>query len=273
VVLSYYDFWGKEASLIQPNRLINRIVDEVRDRIVRGEFKEGQKLSSQDKLAQKMGVSRVTLREALHQLMLMGLIEMRQGSGTYIKSITPSTYMNALSPALLMDRSSVNELLEARFYIESTVASLAAERALPKEVLELKKILDAMKADLQAGNLKDFAKRDVEFHMQVAKSAKNRVMLKVVQTIREILFQFIADFFSAMPDTVYHAINYHNRIVHAIEQGDGTEAKKRMEAHIRSLIRRVNQGKKESISRASKGKGDSEGGRMPMEYAPIRSRR
>jgi GntR family transcriptional regulator, transcriptional repressor for pyruvate dehydrogenase complex len=225
-------------------------VDEFRDRIVRGEFKEGQKLSSQDKLALKMGVSRVTLREALHQLMLMGLIEMRQGSGTYIKSITPSTYMNSLSPALLMDRNSVNELLEARFHIESTVASLAAKRAQPKEVLELKKILDAKRADLHAENLKDFAKRDVEFHMQVAKSAKNRVMLKVVQTIREVLFQFMADFFSAMPDTVYHAINYHNRIYHAVERGDGIEAKKWMEAHIRSLIRRVNKRKRESSSQA-----------------------
>ena len=192
-----------------------------------------------------MGVSRVTLREALHQLMLLGLIEMRQGSGTYIKSITPSTYMNALSPALLMDRSSVRELLEARFYIESTVASLAAKRALPKEVLELKRILDSMKRDLDAGKLEDFAKGDVEFHMQVAKSAKNRVMLKVVQTIREVLFEFIADFFSAMPDTVYHAINYHTKVYHAIEQADGIEAKKQMEAHIRSLIRRVNEMKKQ----------------------------
>ncbi len=227
---------------------------DFRDRIVRGEFKEGQKLSSQDRLAQEMGVSRVTLREALHQLMLLGLIEMRQGSGTYIKSITPSTYMNALSPALVMDRSSVSELLEARFYIESTVASLAAKRALPGEILELKRILDVMKKDLRTGSLKDFAKNDVEFHMQVAKSAKNRVMLKVVQTIREVLIEFIADFFSAMPDTVHHAIHYHNRICHAIEQADGAEAKRQMEGHIRSLIRRVNGMKKQVHFRASNGK-------------------
>jgi GntR family transcriptional repressor for pyruvate dehydrogenase complex len=96
-----------------------------------------------------MGVSRGTLREALNQLELMGIIEMRQGSGTYVRSITPSSFMESLSPALSMDRSSAGELLDARLYIEGAVAYLAAKKATDGEIWELKNILAQMRKALR----------------------------------------------------------------------------------------------------------------------------
>jgi GntR family transcriptional repressor for pyruvate dehydrogenase complex len=187
-----------------------------------------------------MGVSRGTLREALNQLVLMGIIEMRQGSGTYVRSITPSSFMESLSPALLMDRSSAAELLDARLYIEGAVAFLAAKKATDREIQGLKKILDQMREALKANSIEDFINKDVEFHIAIAKSSKNRVLLRVVQTIRDILYHFIADYFTAMPDTVRNAVDYHTKIFRAIENRDPPEAKKQMESHIHSLIRRMN---------------------------------
>jgi GntR family transcriptional repressor for pyruvate dehydrogenase complex len=187
-----------------------------------------------------MGVSRGTLREALNQFVLMGIIEMRQGSGTYVRSITPSSFMESLSPALLMDRSSAGELLDARLYIEGAVAFLAAKKATDEEIQQLKKILTQMKEDLKTNNIEDFINRDVEFHISIAKSSKNRVLMRVVQTIRDVLYHFIADYFTAMPDTVKNAMEYHTRIYRAIENRDPEEAKKQMESHIHSLIRRMN---------------------------------
>lgn len=187
-----------------------------------------------------MGVSRGTLREALNQLVLMGIIEMRQGSGTYVRSITPSSFMESLSPALLMDRSSTAELLDARLYIEGAVAFLAAKKATNGEIQELKKILGHMRKALKTRSIEDFINKDVEFHITIAKSSKNRVLLKVVQTIRDILYHFIADYFAAMPDTVRNAVDYHTKIYRAIENRDPSEAKRQMESHIHSLIRRMN---------------------------------
>lgn len=226
-------------NIFEPKRLMHRVVEDIRDRIIRGELREGQKLSPQDKFAKGLGISRGTLREALHQLMLMGLIEMRQGDGTYIRAITPAMFMNTLSPALLMDKTSANELLEARLYIESDVAFLAAKNATREEIQELKKILGDMKLAMGRNNVDDFIKGDVEFHMLIAECSQNRVLMKVVQTIRDILYQFIGDFFTAMPDTIKNAMHYHANIVHAIERHDPEGAKKHMDAHIKSLIRRI----------------------------------
>jgi GntR family transcriptional repressor for pyruvate dehydrogenase complex len=187
-----------------------------------------------------MGVSRGTLREALNQLVLMGIIEMRQGSGTYVRSITPSSFMESLSAALLMDRNSAGELLDARLYIEGAVAFLAAKKATDGEIRALKNILDHMRKALKANSIEDFINKDVEFHIAIAKSSKNRVLMRVVQTIRDILYHFIADYFAVMPESVNNAMYYHTRIYRAIENRDPPEAKKQMESHIHSLIRRTN---------------------------------
>lgn len=195
-----------------------------------------------------MGVSRVTLREALNQMVLMDIIEMKQGSGTYVSSITPSSFMKSLSPALLMDKVSAKELLEARVYIEGAVASLGAKKATKEDIEELKKVLESMKEDFRTGNIEGFIDKDVEFHVLIAQSSKNRVLMKVVQTIREILYQFIANFFTAMPDTTKTALNYHTKIYKAVEHHDETEAKRQMESHIQSLIRMVNNSKGKALN-------------------------
>jgi GntR family transcriptional repressor for pyruvate dehydrogenase complex len=203
-----------------------------------------------------LGVSRGTLREGLNQLVLMGLIEMRQGSGTYIKSITPSSFMTSLSPALLMDKNSAAELLDARLYIEGAVALLAAKKATGEDVRELGKILGEMREDFRAGNIEDFIDKDLKFHLLIARSSQNRVLMKVVQTIRDILYQFIADFFAAMPGTVKNAMDYHIKIFRAIERRDPKEAKKQMESHILSLIRRIKDSRQIVAIHSRKGIGE-----------------
>lgn len=226
-------------TIFKQTKLITKIVEEIKSQIIRGELKAGEKLPPQDKWAKAMGVSRGTLREALNQLVLMGVIEMKQGNGTYIKSITPASFMESLSLALFMDKSSVLELLDARLCIEGAVAFWAAEKATEKDLQELKRTLDQMREALQENNTEEFIKKDLEFHILIAKSSKNRVLMRVVQTIREVLYQFIADYFSLMPETMKNAINYHTRILRAVENHDPEGAKKEMEAHIISLTRRL----------------------------------
>lgn len=226
-------------AVFEQTKLINKVLERVKNQIIRGELKEGEKLPPQDKWAKAMGVSRGTLREALNQLVLMGIIEMKQGNGTYVKSITPSSFMESLSPALLMDKSSVSELLDARLCIEGAVAFWAAKKASRNDLEELKKTLNQMRQALHANNTEEFIKKDVEFHLLIAKSSKNQVLMRVVQTIREVLYQFIADYFTLMPETMKNAINYHNRILKAIERHRPDKAKNEMESHITSLIRRL----------------------------------
>jgi len=227
----------KGRTIIQRINLIDKIVEEITNQIIQGKLKEGEKLPSQGEMAKSMGVSRGTLREAFNQLVQMGIIDMKQGSGTYVRSVTPSAFMKSLAPALLMDKSSAKELLDARIYIEGAVASLAAKKATKEDVDELRKALEGMRAALGTGNIKAFVDRDVEFHILIGRSTKNRVLMKVVETIREILYEFITDFFTAAPDTTRTALSYHAKIYKAIEHHDEAEARKQMESHMQSLIR------------------------------------
>ena len=79
----------KDRTIIQRINLIDKIVEEITNQIIQGKLQAGEKLPSQGEMAKSMGVSRGTLREAFNQLVQMGIIDMKQGSGTYVRSVTP----------------------------------------------------------------------------------------------------------------------------------------------------------------------------------------
>ncbi len=219
--------------------LIDNIVLEIRDKIVAGKFKEGDMLPSQDELARDLGVSRASLREALNRLALMGLIEAKHGSGTFVKMTTPADVMNSLASLLVMDKASAAELLQARFHIEPVVAALAAEHAGKEDIDRIRLQLEGMASEFDRGNLENFISRDVLFHIYISKASKNRVLAKVLGIIREILHQFIVKYFEKEPSSVSTAIAYHREIYKAIEQHDPGAARKHMEDHIASLVKRL----------------------------------
>lgn len=221
--------------------LIDSIVKEIKDKIISGELKDGDKLGSQDDLANTMGVSRASLREALNRLSLMGLIETRQGSGTFVKGVKPVDFMKSLSSLLIMDQASAAELLDARLHIEPAVAALAANNSTEEDIKKIKVILDSLENDFSKGDLDSYITRDVQYHMIIAESSKNRVLAKVVEIIRDILRQFIHKFFLAMPSSVSISMEYHKKIYEAIQQHNPIAARKHMEEHIRSLIIRINE--------------------------------
>lgn len=221
--------------------LIDSIVKDIKDKIISGELKDGDMIGSQDDLAKTMGVSRASLREALNRLNMMGLIEIRQGSGTFVRAVKPVDFMKSLSSLLIMDQASAGELLDARLHIEPGVAALAADNSTEEDIKKIKLVLDGLENDFRNGDLDSYITRDVQYHIIIAESSKNRVLAKVVEIIRDILRQFIHKFFLSMPSTVSISIEYHKKIYEAINQHDPTAARKHMEEHIKSLIKRINE--------------------------------
>ena len=229
-----------KVCVLERMTLIDSIVAEIRDKIISGELKEGEMLASQDELAREMGVSRASLREALNHLRLMGLIETKHGSGSIVRRSTPVAFINSLSSLLTMDRGSAAELLDARLYIESAVAAVAAKHASEEDLKGMKQLVEGMERDFKAGDIESFTSRDVQFHMLIAQSTKNRVLVKVVEIVRDILRQFIQKFFATVPASVSDAIEYHRRIYEAIKERDPEGAQRHMEAHIMSIVKRLN---------------------------------
>jgi GntR family transcriptional repressor for pyruvate dehydrogenase complex len=229
--------------MFERTRLIDNIISEIKGKIIQGELKDGDMLSSQDELAKTMGVSRASLREALNRLELMGLIESKQGRGTFVRTIAHTDFMNPLTSFLPMDRESALDLLEARGYIEGAVAALAANNASEDDLEKLEQVLKRMEQASSSEDLKSFIAMDVQFHMWVAECSKNRVMAKIGEIIRDLLRQLIEKFFdtvaSNVSDAMARTIIFHRNVYEAIRRRDPKSARKHMEVHIMDVKKRI----------------------------------
>ena len=221
--------------LFERTSVIDGIVAEIRAKIVAGELKDGDALPSQDEMARALGVSRASLREALHRLVLMGLVEMRHGSGTFVRTARPQDLMNSLSSLLILDRSSAAELLEARFHVESALAALAAMNATEEDLERIRRMIEHMEA--QQGNLDidDFVPLDSQLHLAFAQASHNPVLVKVLEILWDVLPRRIRHITATEQIPDYLA--FHRAIYEAIASRDPAAARREIERHVEYLIR------------------------------------
>ena len=230
-------------TMFERTRIIDDIISEIKNKITLGELKDGDMLASQDELAKTMGVSRASLREALNRLELMGLIESKQGKGTFVRTIVPTDFMNPLSSFLVMDQGSAVELLEARGYIEGAAAALSAKNAKEDDLLKMEQVLERMETAGSGDDLDNFISMDVQFHMLIAESSKNRVLAKIVEIIRELIHQLIRKFFDTVAwsasDAMDRTVAFHRSVFEAIRRRDSDAARTHMERHIMDVKTRI----------------------------------
>ena len=153
--------------------LTNRVIRQIKDLIWRGEVTPGEYLPPQPVLAAQLGVGLSTVREAIKALSLIGLLEPLPGRGTLVmpdamKILSSDAAMRANLPPVAL-----SEVLEARQVLESALARMAAERAMPEDVAEIEAYLDEMTA--AAGDNKAFT-ADMRFHLAVARASRNQVL-------------------------------------------------------------------------------------------------
>ena len=229
--------------MLKQTSLIDQIVTEIEEKIRTGQFKNGDMLASQDELAKTMGVSRASLREAFNRLQLMGLIEIKQGRGTFVRELTPGDFMRSLSSLLIVKKDSAVELLEARLEIESSVAKMAAEKGSKEKILKIEKTLIGMGNAMKSDDLEKFIASDVSFHMAVAESCENKIMIKIVGILRRLMKQLIERiFYDVVVDqhelmrATYH---FHERVYDAILNRDPERATRSMQDHLGDVMKRI----------------------------------
>ena len=229
--------------MLKQTSLIDQIVTEIEEKIRTGQFKNGDMLASQDELAKTMGVSRASLREAFNRLQLMGLIEIKQGRGTFVRELTPGDFMRSLSSLLIVKKDSAVELLEARLEIESSVAKMAAEKGSKEKILKIEKTLIGMGNAMESDDLEKFIASDVSFHMAVAESCENKIMIKIVGILRRLMKQLIERiFYDVVVDqhelmrATYH---FHEKVYDAILNRDPEGATRSMQDHLGDVMKRI----------------------------------
>ncbi|MBT3254870.1 MAG: FadR family transcriptional regulator [Deltaproteobacteria bacterium] len=229
--------------MLKQMSLIDQIVAEIEEKISTGQFKSGDMLASQDELAKTMGVSRASLREAFNRLQLMGLIEIKQGRGTFVRKLTPGDFMSSLDSFLTIKKESAIELLEARLEIESSVAKMAAEKGDKEKILKIEESLIGMGKAIESNDLDKFIAKDVSFHVAIAESCDNQIMMKIVAILRRLMKQLIERIFYDVAvdkrELMHVTYNFHESVYNAILNRDPETAKSSMQDHLGDVMERI----------------------------------
>ncbi|MBI5585901.1 MAG: FadR family transcriptional regulator [Deltaproteobacteria bacterium] len=218
---------------IKPKRMSDQVFEQLKDLIFRGQLKPGERLLTERELAQELGVSRPTIREAINKLVAMHLLEHRQGQGTFVNPPTTGADKNPLAALLNGQDASLMDLLEIRLGLECNAVALAARRATEEDVREIEKCVQEMAAAVRAGNLGSDA--DITFHMALAYASKNIVQIHIMKSLYDLLFHGIQENLQHLytePINLDKVLRQHTDILNAIRKRDPDEAYAAMKRHI-----------------------------------------
>lgn len=222
------------ARVVETRRLYQQIADRVRLLIQRGDYPAGSRLPPERDLANQLGVSRPSLREALIALEIEGSVEIRMGSGVYVCA-------RALQrPGLpIAMGESPAELMQARSAVEGAVASLACANATPQGLARIQATIQAMRDDIRGG--RDVMEHDREFHICIAQMSGNSVLASVVGTLFDKRSSPLASRMRVRLESEPSweaAVGEHEQILRCLTLRDPLAAEAAMRAHIRAAADR-----------------------------------
>jgi GntR family transcriptional regulator, transcriptional repressor for pyruvate dehydrogenase complex len=155
------------------------------ERLILKRLKPGDKLPSERKLVEMLQVSHGSIRDVIRDLELMGLVERRQGAGTFSREISAESLVNPFANALEHRQDLVSELLDFRKMIEPPLAARAATHASAEEISEMEEILQ--RQEEKQGQGEAAIAEDAQFHYSVALASGNSIVLKVIDIIMDLL--------------------------------------------------------------------------------------
>jgi DNA-binding FadR family transcriptional regulator len=223
---------------IEPRRLYRQIADQIRALIKSGEFGAGSRLPPERDLARQFGVSRPSVREALIALEVEGLVDVRIGSGIYVRAPSEGAINDA--PEAL---AGPFELLRARYVIESECAALAAKSAKRPQLAAIEAALDDMDREMEAG--RQPLPSDRVFHLRIAEATGNGALVHVIKLLWDErtgeLFKRLEHHYDT-PELWRTAIGEHRAVLKCIASHDAEAARHAMQRHLDQAYKRFSKG-------------------------------
>jgi GntR family transcriptional repressor for pyruvate dehydrogenase complex len=220
------------------------VADKLISMISQGVYKEGDKLPPEAFFVESFGVSRVTIRESFKKLNTLGIVTIHQGEGTYVNRIGLDTMVKPLLSAVIMDDLNVNQIYEARLYVELGNVHLAAQNHTAQQMEQLKELIVKMRYAADRYDSDFFSDLDADFHELIGKMSGNYILLTMYTTVKDILYNYIKKT-NLSREAVLTSLGHHVKIMESIEMGDGTEASRVMEEHVEhaknKLLEQINQ--------------------------------
>lgn len=215
-----------------PDRVFERVFALLRDQIVAGALKPGDRLLAERELAQRLNVSRASLREALRAMEMLGLVEIRACQGTFIQRPGLRVLQDFFGVALSLGGADMGDIVEARMAIECQAIRLACRRATPEDLARIRAALERLRATVADVGLGGDA--DCDFHTAVVRASHNETLLSVYEALQALLRRShrdrraVAKELEGFLDELGDA---HETIYRAIVAGDEDTAEREMRRH------------------------------------------
>lgn len=224
-----------------PKSVYNRVVDEIKKSIFEGKMSPGDRLPAERELAEMLGVSRTSVREALKMLAAEGLVSIRHGQGAFISEQDPDEYLKRFASHLPVNQDTVLDLFEVRKVLEPQTARWVAERGSQNDIQELASMVTTTREQLgrlRSGRLSLLAGHDSNFHYRLAQATGNTVLVRLMHSMLDLL----ADSRSrslAIPGRGERSVDEHYEIVQAILHRDADAAATAMLRHLEDVEEQV----------------------------------
>jgi GntR family transcriptional repressor for pyruvate dehydrogenase complex len=213
---------------VERQTLAKVVMERLLEYVQGGSLQPGDALPSQHELARQLSVSRPVLREAMQGLASVGVIEIRPGSGCYVREpdriVDPDTVFAAFT------HETVLELLEARMVVDVELAVLAAQRATEDDLENMERTLERIKRTIARG--KPTSQATADFHQALNRAAHNRVLYRMSQLLRQPQIAQGIRVERSLPDIAAHEYDTHRLLYDAVRRRDPAAARQLMREHL-----------------------------------------
>ena len=210
------------------------VADRLKEWIINNNLKPGDRLPTEQKLSEELGVARHTLREGIKRLSQLGIIGSRTGSGMYVMTVSFDIVCEYMCYLKDIGYISFEDVCQVRRDLESSIAAVAALTITTEEIAKLRSLVDKMADCCSCDDFDGYVSCDIEFHTQIADAARNNLYSGIVRSLRDVTVNFM----SALDrKTMTHSNETHREIVDALENRDSETARMKSREHLEWLYR------------------------------------
>lgn len=220
---------------VTPEKLSSAVTRQIEKLILRGILRPGERLPSERELAERLGVSRPSLREAVAELQDKGLLSTRAGAGIFVADVLGSAFSPALIRLFAGHDEAVFDYIAFRRDMEGLAAERAARLASDTDLKVIQTVFNKMEAAHDKSNAKDEARLDAEFHIGIIEASHNVVMLHMMRSMYQLLQEGV--FYNRQVMFKQHTtrgalLDQHRQINTALQARDATGARDAVIAHM-----------------------------------------
>lgn len=216
-------------------RISDVVFNKIKTKIISGEWTPGMKIMSEPQLVKELGISRVSVREAIEKMVALNVLEKKQGGGTFVNQLNASVYLNSLIPMVTLEKSDYIDILQFRLMVEVESTRLCALKCDKLIIQQLEECYEEMLKSTD--DIEIFTEKDIKFHKIIASGGENSLVIKVYEILYDLLLYHQKNIYKTLGPS--GGVKEHKYILDAIKNRDEELAGIFIRRHIERTIREL----------------------------------